>query len=353
MLFKGSGFAELIGSTVIDFAHDFTMSFWLMAEQTESAPTATWILYKFTGEDNYLYLDLNTTCKGWTYLCLIQSYNKLSAYVNGDLVSEEVFPGNWGNPTGFAIVNDNPVDSGYVSFDELNIFEGINTNQIKMPFFDMEVNYSINGKNFKNWEVYVQDSKGITDALPMKEPLKLDWDDYHGEVVDLVRPRFDVREITLECFMKANGPDEFVDRCNTFLGEFIKPSTQRFMIDLLTTGPLCYEVYFKEGTSITKRWNSELMIGAFQLKLREPDPIKRLLKFIKTNTTSTVSITLTSNRMLTVFWGDGTKSVNVNGTGITINHTYATNGTYFIIIAGVIEDVTGFSTTGTIVWNKY
>lgn len=35
-----------------------------------------------------------------------------------------------------------------------------------------------------------------------------------------------------------------------------------------------------------------------------------------------------------------------------ISHTYTDNGIYYIIVAGVIEDITDFETNGIVVWNR-
>ena len=67
-----SGFAEIIGSTIVDLQEDFTYTFWFKADIIGSTPTATWLLYKFAGLDDYLYLDANTNGRAWTYVAIVQ-----------------------------------------------------------------------------------------------------------------------------------------------------------------------------------------------------------------------------------------------------------------------------------------
>jgi len=90
------------------------------------------------------------------------------------------------------------------------------------------------------------------------------------------------------------------------------------------------------------------MIGEFTLTLVEPQPIKRIIHFIRADGNTTTSITLTCQRPLTIYWGDGTVTDNVMGTSVTTTHTYSVNGSKFIILAGVIEKVSSLTTNGTL-----
>ena len=59
--------------------------------------------------------------------------------------------------------------------------------------------------------------------------------------------------------------------------------------------------------------------------------------------------------MVNIYWGDGTVDTDVYGdcTGKNaISHTYTDYGIYYIIVAGVIEDITDFETNGIVVWNR-
>ncbi len=214
------------------------------------------------------------------------------------------------------------------------------------------VAYYIDGTNFKTWGIFVSEGNGLLDRPKLKAPLKIAWDNYHGEVVNLRAKRVEAREITLNCFMKATGKLDFVTKLNAFLDVFSKDGTQRLTVEIDPAKPLIYEVYNESGVTVSKRWDDNLMVGTFSLKLTEPEPVKRIVKFTKTDTATTHIITLSSNKSVSIYWGDGTKTEDVYGDNVTVTHTYATNGDYFVEIAGVIEDVTDFSTNGTIVWNK-
>ena len=127
----------------------------------------------------------------------------------------------------------------------------------------------------------------------------------------------------------------------------------RFMVDIHPTKPLVYEVYKEDNVEVEKEWNDKKMIGTFTLKLREPEPIKRVLKHLRINENSKqVTINLTTTKMVNVYWGDGTTTQDVSGTDVELTHDYQLNGEYFPVITGVVEDIAKFDTNAIIVWNK-
>jgi hypothetical protein len=378
------------------------------------------------------------------------------------------------------VLNDNPNNgTGFSALEDLTIYDGVTDIQLLTPPIAlMDVTYLINGVDFKTYGVFVSESDGIVDNLAMKEPFTVPWDDYHGEVIDLSRPRYEAREITLSCFIQGVGKDEFLDRVQAFMAQFMRPGTQRLHVSVHSSKPLVYEVYCKETISLKKRWSDALMVGTFELKLREPQPVKRVLKFggfgsgaginlfnknavidgrevltdgtiaaradeavseyipvqanipytlsgMPVNSTQArniavyaadkttmllrvsvsagqsarsfntgagaayvvitmtgrnaslknydtvkfelgsvataytpfgggVTMTVTSSKVLDIYWGDGTSTKNVYGTNRTLSHPYADGGAAerYIIIAGVIEDITAFTTNAAVIWSK-
>lgn len=212
----------------------------------------------------------------------------------------------------------------------------------------MAVKYYINGVDFKTDGVGVSGSKGLLDLPKRKDVQAQQWPDLHGEVADLAKPVFDVREITLECWLAAADRGTFATLANTFLQRFAGAGTQRLMVEADSSKPLVYEVYAKDGVAVNKRWRNGRMSGTFSLKLREPEPVKRVVKF----TSSSGSITLTTANPVNIYWGDGTNTQGVAGTAVVSAKNFGTSGTRYAIVTGNIDDITAFSTTGTIVWSK-
>lgn len=135
----------------------------------------------------------------------------------------------------------------------------------------------------------------------------------------------------------------------------MKNGTARLMISIHPTKPLVYEVYNADGISHDKRWHDDKMIGTFTLTLREPDPVKRVLRHQRSSAaTAEVTIGLKSEKMVTIYWGDGTADYDLYGdyTGAkAIKHTYATDGTYYPIVAGIVDKIKDFTTNAIIVWD--
>lgn len=217
----------------------------------------------------------------------------------------------------------------------------------------MEIKYYIDGVDILTYDVHVSDSDGLLSQPKMKAPLSLDWANYHGEQVALQKKFYDSRTIKLECFVRATSTTDFITKCNSFQALFTKPWTSRLTVLAGPNVPLVYEVYAPEGIEVKKQWNESLMVGTFTLTLKEPEPIKKVLSYTRTSVADkTVSITLTSTKFLNIYWGDGAHTFDVSGTAQTITHDFATNGVFYIVITGNIDDITSLTTTGTVIWAK-
>lgn len=214
------------------------------------------------------------------------------------------------------------------------------------------VKYSIDGVEFASLNVYVSKSAGLLDRPKLKSPTAMSWPEYHGEIVDLKSKRVEAREISLSCFIYAAGKEDFIDKANGFLELFAKEGTQRLMVEVAPAQPLVYEVYCENGVAIDKRWSDSQMAGTFTLKLKEPDPVKRVVRFEATAVKKELAVTITTAKAVTIYWGDGEKNEDVYGTNVMARHEYTDEGVYYVIVAGVIEDVEEFAATGTIIWNK-
>lgn len=214
------------------------------------------------------------------------------------------------------------------------------------------LSYKLDGVDFLSFNVWVSKSNGLVDALKMKEPQGRSWDGDHGSFVDLYSPRYESREIELECFIKASNKIDFYNKVTAFIKALQKPQLRRLDV-IISNKPLIYMVYLAESVSIRKEWRSSDMIGTFSIKLIEPQPVKRLLKFTAVTGAMTVSMTLTTQNPVNIYWGDGSQLLDVYGDAITKTRVYASAGTYYILIAGVIEEISSFSTTAEVVWTKY
>lgn len=220
----------------------------------------------------------------------------------------------------------------------------------------MKVTYSINGTSFDSLGVKVSRSEGIIDGLKLKDTTKMNWPDHHGIVIDLAAPRYEAREIVLDCFIESTTSTAFILAVQSFIAAFQKIGLQRLMIEVddgvVTRKPLVYEVYLPDGINISKSWDPSKNIGTFTLKLSEPEPIKRVYKFAASGGSMAVTMTVTSTDPVNIYWGDGLNNLDVvTGTG-QITHIFGATGTFYIVITGIIEKITSVTTTATLVWSK-
>lgn len=217
----------------------------------------------------------------------------------------------------------------------------------------MSVIFKLDGIDFRDYGVYVSDSEGIVDRPKLKAATSVSWDSYHGEAVDLQHKFYAPREITLSCFIKAASKNDFITKASVFEQLFDRSGTNRLVIEANPDKPLIYEVYCKDEIAVSKKWRNAAMTGAFKLKLTEPEPVKRVLKHIRTGASSkTCTITLATQKLVNIYWGDGHADFDIYGENITITHGYAANGTYYPVITGCIGEITSFSTNATVVWNR-
>lgn len=206
-----------------------------------------------------------------------------------------------------------------------------------------EVIYSINGHYFKDYGVYVSDSQGIMDALVRKPTKSYNWHEYHGESVDLNKPKFEAREISLSCFIDGENYEQmFLSFQNFIIEEFQKSGTQRLMIEPFGYKPLVYEVYMKEGVKLDKTFKDGRMVGIFDIKLIEPNPIKKVLY----TTSDTLNLSYNSSKETEIFFVNGEKTNargNVSLSGKTLANRdvsgYNFNGRNLILNSNV--DITG------------
>ena len=356
--FGGQG-KIVVEKQVVNLTGDFTISALVRGDDSKGgSPTNffCWVIC-FPGIDTSLEKQIESSPGVWTHLALVKIGQYVRYYVNGALLDTALISGAI---TGIRIEQDYYGSNlGRGSVDELQIFDKALTAEDLLTLFDKssKLDYYIDEINLKDYGIRVESSDGVIDGLKMKSPFSVKWDDEHGETVDLSRPRFDAREITLNCWLRTTGGYmEFANKVTSLISALRKGGTHRLRIDINPTKPLVYEVYCPDGLAIKKRWNKELMIGKFSLVLREPEPVKRVLKHIViTEATKKTTISFKSNRLYNVYWGDMTADYDVGGDDsktTTIEHTYAKNGDYFIVITGVVEDIKEFKTNAIVVWNE-
>lgn len=343
-----NGNGEALSSFVIPFSSNFTIYLVLIPKET----TLGWLL-NFSGVNNYAEQWLQVTPGVPINLVFVRKGSKFTVYRDGLEIWDDDISGN---PTGFSI-NDPNVIGCFALIDEARVYNVAKSLseilEISKPSDDVE--YYIDGVNFKEYGVYVSKSTGLAGKLANKDSLTVDWENYHGIVRDKQRPRFKERNIQLNCFIEANSRFDYIARINRFFSAFEGNGSHRLKVEYAgISKPLCYEVVCITDSDPQKDWgryNAGVMVGTFNLKLVEDEPVKRVLRHVGAAGSGS-SITVTSTKLLNIYWGDGTHTFNVSGTNRTIEHTYSQAGEYEIVITGVIEDIEAFSTNEILLWEN-
>lgn len=330
----------------IPLSGDFTLSFWVLPGTNRLG----WLL-NMPGIDNYKEQWVDVMTDNWIFLAFVKSGNQFVVYENTTQIFNDTLPNS---PTGLSL-NDNSLFGTKAIIDEVKLFDvAKKPREIFELQKDTDVEYYIDGKNFKEFGVYVSKSSGILGRLERKETLQVDWDNYHGIVRSKKRPRYKERNITLDCFIEASGRSAFVEWANLFFNQFDKEGNHRLKIEYDGKAkPLVYEVELLDESDADKTWgtySNELMVGSFKLKMVEDEPVKMVLRHIGATANTTATIKVTSTKLLNIYWGDGTHTYDVSGNEQEVSHTYNTPGEYEIVITGVIEDIKDFETNAIVIW---
>lgn len=200
-----------------------------------------------------------------------------------------------------------------------------------------EVKYSLNGKSFKDFGVYVSESLGLVGLLETKNITQYDWAEYHGIAPDLRKPKFKERTIELKCFIRGNNWEELFNNFMSFvIGEFSKPGTQRIHVEPFGYKVLPYEVFMKDEVKPEKQFSDGEMFATFSLKFIEPNPIKRVLK----TTLDTFKLSYEIDSETEIFFGDGTKQTGRGNVSLTKDYSapsYENSGVSLVATSGVNE----------------
>lgn len=138
--------------------------------------------------------------------------------------------------------------------------------------------YSINGKYFLDFGIYISESKGLLDKLKPKPRKSYSWAEQHGTVVDLSKPRYEEREISLKGWIIGESWHDMKAKFDLFLSEFDKGGLARLLIEF--GKELVYDVYLADGIELDKEFRDGKMHGLFTIKLKEPNPVKKVLKLV-------------------------------------------------------------------------
>jgi hypothetical protein len=354
--FEGGQQTCEVDPALVDLSGDFTIMAWVYVLSTEvGGPTKLIWVIPFSPVNDYAELPIPVTPGKWVHLSFVKRGISYKSYLNSTQMGSIV---NAGSLQGISLNQDFYGENGDEQYgqailDDFKTFsKALTTDEVKQQLTNTkDVSYLMDGVDFKDYGIYVSDSSGLFNRPKLKTPFTVDWEDYHGSSVDLSNKLYESREIALSCFMKSSGKTDFAYRINQFLRLFDADSTRRLLVDVHPSKPLAYEIYSADEINVSKLWQDQQMTGTFELKLVEPEPVKRVLKHVGLSS-QTCTITLTSDRLVNVYWGDGEILKDISGDSQELTHTYADSNDYIVVITGCIDEITDFSTNAIVVWNK-
>lgn len=169
-----------------------------------------------------------------------------------------------------------------------------------------ELVWSLNGKFFKDFGIYISSSNGLLGELKPKKQESKDWPEYNGLMLDLTKSNlYESRQFDLTGWVIG---ENWLDMLSNFIevfGELRKPGKQRLLLDVFGEKTLVFDVRTENEIELKKDFRNNTMVGTFNVKLIEHNPIKKILFTDK-------------NRLLLNF--NTTKWVEVNIDGVIQNH---------------------------------
>ncbi len=115
-----------------------------------------------------------------------------------------------------------------------------------MKFYD-----KINDKNlFDEFGLIIQTGTAKLLKFPKrKDSLSYDWQDENGMQYDLQDPKFEDKEVVLQCAIIADNDSEFWQKYNALFAELSKPNYQQLYIyDHSKT----YDIFYKDSDDFEK-----------------------------------------------------------------------------------------------------
>jgi hypothetical protein len=192
---------------------------------------------------------------------------------------------------------------------------------------------------YTTYGVVLEKSEGTLAPLQLKDPVTHSWPDEHGDDVYLDKVYLQPREITLKCAIVATSASGYVTALKNFFNALVAPKYRYLKLANINKG---YLVYLKEATDVTRitRMTGNPVIGRFTIRLYEPHPVNRTFSC----TSATCSLTISSQKSLTIWWGDGT-SDTIQGTSQNKSKNYGSAATRYVVLFGSVEAITSISSS--------
>lgn len=363
LLSKALGATE-VSNNLLNVNQDYTIYFWLMCQPNPAYPHTIRAFLSFAElNDQVMQMDFGTSATSWTLIVLTKQGNTHRAYANAMLIDTAVMPTEYtrdGVIFTKSYLNDRyemTSDSAFIDQFTMIAGEVYDLGDIRNLIFEHteKLGYFIKGQDLKSdlgWTV--EDARGLVGRNSTKSE-SYDWPDRHGVSVDLFGVRYREKHIELDIFKKFQTKEDAIDGIAELKELLSGEGLFRFQF-VGGSRSIVYEVYVPgEINPEIKKWIDGKVVAKVTVELVEPEPVKKILQFVRTGVDNkTATVNFNANRELyNIYWGDGSMTANVTGETATASHEYTADGEYYIIIAGVIENMTAFASNTVQVWPRF
>jgi hypothetical protein len=187
---------------------------------------------------------------------------------------------------------------------------------------------------YTNWGLQCVRSKGLLDPLKVKKGNLHNYNDEHGEDIDLSEVYFEPRPIVLDFIIQATTMAQFASRVRAFSALIQSPGLHVLKLPILDR-PFYVYCQSEWDFDLLSKWNNTLMAGKLSVQLVEPLPVGRTWRTEQT-TPSSITFYITNTKPTKLYWGDGTSVIVAAGTAVAATKSnYVARAEYFPYIAGV------------------
>lgn len=187
----------------------------------------------------------------------------------------------------------------------------------------------IDNVNLNDYGIYLLDyTKAF--SFPSERQNERVWSDKSGVDKNLINSRFEAKEFSLSCLVKATNEAQAYNQINTLIEYMLDKKV--FVLSLRDSSRNIRECFLCERSKVINpniniRQQNSLYV--FKLGLKDVNP--NAIKYKTTITGNTASIDYTKGQTASIFWGNGDNGL-VDNSGTYTKNDYTSDGLVDIIV---------------------
>jgi hypothetical protein len=192
------------------------------------------------------------------------------------------------------------------------------------------MNILIDNKDLsQHFGIEVLDYTGVY-GFPTERENEREWYNKSGVDKNLINTRYEAKEFTIECYVKANNEALAYNIVNTLVEYMLEKKV--FVLSLRDTPNGVHECFLCERSKvIVPKINIRQQNSLYTFKLGLKDVNPNAIKYKTTIASNTATIEYTKGRTASIFWGNGDNGL-VENSGDYTKDDYSDDGLVDIII---------------------